>query len=154
MGRRPRRKANPITAAHFDLLKQFGRSSMQKKATARMREELWTMCCHGAKLPVVPLEDCKAAWKDYITGESRYSGLAVNGDIDPNYVSVGFTYQRRTTAAHTTRTEALLKRLLKIYRRTFRDHDAFLRRMETLCWEVEGRKKPVEIEIVQPEDPA
>jgi len=139
----PGRKAtsvNPkISLEHFRLLRTFGRNELQRKASDSQREEFWRMICQSAPgVHYVPHEQVVSAWKEFITGNSQESGLAINGDIDSNYVSVGVTYHRKMAAAHTTRMKPLLNRLLRIYLQAFQNKAEFLNAMEEICKEVVG----------------
>jgi hypothetical protein len=126
-----------VTLEHFRLLQTFGRNPLQKKANDAQREEFWRMICDSApRVEYVPHDQVVTAWREFITANAQESGLAINGDIDPNYVSIGVTYKRKMAAAHTTRTRPLLKRLLQIYMGAFDNRAAFLDQMEELCKEV------------------
>ena len=143
MGRRQREKIL-IGEPHFRLLRQFGKNPVQKKADEEMREKLWHMCCQGGRVPYVPHGEVITAWKRFIAGESHYSGIAINGDVDPGYVSLAITFERRVVAAHTTKTPALIKRLLKIHSQTFESPEEFLEAMEKVCKRTVNRDTPEE----------
>jgi hypothetical protein len=133
-----------VTLEHFRLLRTFGRNEMQRRASDTQRNEFWRMVCQSTPgVPFVPHEEVVAAWKKFITGNAVDSGLALNGDIDPSYVSVGVTYKRKMVAAHTTRMKPLIKRLLSIYSKAFGTRAEFLDAMEALSKEVveQGEKK-------------
>jgi hypothetical protein len=115
------------------LLRQFGRSDFQRQLSTRQREEFWKETCTKGHVQHVPLETVTAAWRSFVAGQSQHSGLAINSEVDPGYVSVGVTYNRRIQAAHTAPARSLLKRLLQLYRRGFPDEELFLLDVLKLC---------------------
>jgi hypothetical protein len=115
-----------VTKAHFDLLKNFGRSAVQQNLADKDKDTLWRLSCQTARIAHVPLDTVVLVWKDFIGGESSRSGLAINGDIDPNYTTLGVTFDRLLVATHTTTTRALLERVLKIWRRGFSSDEDFM----------------------------
>jgi len=122
-----------VDQAHFKLLRQFGQSDLQKTSTDDERERRWMMSCDQARLPRVPLANVKKEWVAFVSGSSRYAGLAVNGDIDPRWVSIGILYNGHLFAAHTVKSRVLLKKLLGIHARNFKDREAFLTSVLDLC---------------------
>lgn len=131
-----------IDSRHFRLLREFGRSELARQLREQRKKpgeptegenQLWAHSIQQSGLESVSLRDVVAAWKDYVEGSSNQSGLVVNGDVDPIYVSVGVTWRGVITAAHTTRTEALIRRLLEIYARSFPTPEAFYLRLLELC---------------------
>jgi len=135
-----------IVSHHFYLLRQFGKNPMQKNADPQTREQLWMMCCQGANVPYVVHAQVVEEWKRFIAANAQYSGLAVNGDVNPQFLSIAVTYKKRMVAAHTTKTESLLKRILQIYSKTFKTPDEFLEKMEVMCRETVGRGAKAEPE--------
>ena len=136
-GRRRSSEFPRVTVLHFKLLRTFGRNELQRRATDTQRNEFWRMVCESTpNVEYVPHEVVVSAWKKYITANSEDSGLALNGDVDANYVSVGITYKRKMFAAHTTPVRSLIKRLMSLHMRAFDNRVDFLDAMETLCKEV------------------
>jgi hypothetical protein len=132
----------PITEVHFRLLREFGRSKLREKIAENERREMWRLVCQGAGVPYVPHEKVVEEWKNFISGESEKSSLALNGDIDPNLTTVGFTYRGALVAAHTTRTKALLRRLMTILRKCFSSDDEYLESVRLLAVEaMEGPRR-------------
>lgn len=121
-----------VTKAHFDLLKNFGRSAVQQNLSDKDKETLWRLSCQTARIAYVPLETAVSVWKDFIGGESSRSSLAINGDIDPNYTTLGVTFDRLLVATHTTTTRALLERVLKIWRRGFSSDEDFMESVRSI----------------------
>lgn len=124
-----------IDLRHFKLLQIFGRDGKQKKASPEVRATIWKMMCQGAGIPAIDHSKVVEEWKNYIAGESEHSGIAINGDIDPQFVSIGITYKKKITSAHTTPTASLLRRILGIYARAFPNKEQFLEQMESMCRE-------------------
>lgn len=121
-----------VTEAHFRLLKEFGRNTLQQRLSDRERAMLWQISCKQAHVPLIPQDVVIEAWKEYVGGVSRRSGIAINGDVDPEYTTVGVTFDNLLTAAHTTKTKSLLVRLLRIWRRAFDSEADFLEAAERL----------------------
>jgi hypothetical protein len=121
-----------VTKAHFDLLKNFGRSAVQQNLADKDKETLWRLSCQTARIVHVPLDTVILVWKDFIGGESSRSSIAINGDIDPNYTTIGVTFDRLLVATHTTTTRALLERVLKIWRRGFSSDEDFMESVRTI----------------------
>lgn len=134
--RRPPPPSTQITEAHFRLLREFGRNPMQKRATDRHRKDLWRMGCQSAQMPYVPRDKVIEAWKKYVGGLSAHSGIAINGDVDPAYTTLGVTFRGLITSAHTTKTVSLLRRVMMIYAKTFDSRATFLAAAESLCGKV------------------
>ncbi len=139
MGRSDRPAPTPITGAHFQLLQSFGRSALQRKSRDKDRRKLWALACQSAGLPVIPRDEVIDAWKKYVGGLSEHSSIAINGDIDPNYTTLGVTYRGRITAAHTTKTLSLLRRVIGIFARTFDSREDFLNGAEALSQKTADR---------------
>lgn len=125
----------PVTEVHFRLLREFGRSRLRQKVDEEQRREMWRLVCQGASVPYIPHERVVEEWKAFISGESEHSSLALNGDIDPGFTTVGFTYRSALVAAHTTRTRALLRRILGIFRKCFGSDDEYLEQARLLAVE-------------------
>ena len=132
---RPRRKRahSPITEEHFRLLKQYGRNPLSQQISKREAAKLWEMVCETGRVPHVKHDKVVEEWKRYITGQSRYSGIAINADIDPQLTTLAFTHQERLTAGHTTRTDKLLDKLLELFAKCFPSRESFLNSMEKKC---------------------
>lgn len=130
-----------VTEAHFRLLKEFGRNTLQQQLGDREREMMWSLSCRQGGVTVLPHEIVVDAWKDYVGGVSQRSGLAINGDIDPEHVTIGVTYDNLLTASHTARTRPLLSRLLQIWRRSFSTDEEFLLAAQKLTTRSLGPKK-------------
>lgn len=129
-------KADPrITQAHFELLRNFGRWKLREKMSEEHERTTWEVACRTARLPVVSREEVVDAWRTFVTGESDRSSLAVNGDVDPNFVSIGVAWDGKLVAAHTTRTRALLRRVLSIFRRVSFSDEEYLEAVRELSVE-------------------
>ena len=100
------------------------------------------MMCQTAHLALVPREEVEEAWKKYVGGQSEHSSIAINGDIDPNFTTLGITYLGKLTSAHTTKTPALLKRVLLIWSKSFTDRIEFLNAAERLCKSIANKTFP------------
>lgn len=135
MPRKPRKKrpTSPVTQEHFRLLVEFGRSPVAQDLSRREKKKMWEISCNSARVPFIEKDVVEEEWKKYITGQSRYSGIAVNADIDPQYTTIGIQHNRRLTAAHTTKTKSLLKKMLEIFARGHDSRDSFLSSCEFLC---------------------
>lgn len=148
MGRRRRSRPPPppsaITVAHFNLLRAYGRNHLAKKVSKREAEKLWEIACNTAQIAYVPREQVEEEWKRYIAGQSNYSAIAINGDIDPKFVTLGITYVGVHHSSHTLRTMALLKRVLLIWARCFPNRSAFLSAAERLCQNIAKKIFPDE----------
>lgn len=148
MGKNRRRRRAPpqpqITEAHFRLLQAYGRHPLPKRVSKREQRKVWELMCQSANLPHIDREEVVTAWKAFIGGQSEFSSIAINGDIDPNYTTLGVTYGGKLVAAHTTRTLALLRRVLLIFARSYPSRDAFLDAAEDLSKAIADRafKKP------------
>lgn len=94
------------------------------------KKKLWEMLCTSARLPVVDHAIVVDEWKKYVGGVSNYSGVALNNDIDPNMTSIGVSFHKKLTASHTTKTTALLDRLIKMYTKCFGSREEFLNQMQ------------------------
>lgn len=127
------RELGRLSREYFRVLQQFGRNDVGRRLKGRAREALWRQALGFARLPYIPLKEVHASWLVFVEGSSSHSGLVVNGDIDPSYVSVGVTYHGVIGEAHTTKITALLKKLLAIYARRFRDPETFYRAVLDLC---------------------
>ncbi len=125
--------APQITEQHFRVLRQFGRSNFQRQMTATDRDTLWRMACQQARIAPLPLDTVVAEWHRFIQGSSAESGLAMNGDIDPAYVTIGVLHRGLVQAAHTMPTRNLLIEALRIHARTFSDREAFLTDVLRCC---------------------
>ena len=136
MPKQRRRPQTQITEAHFRLLREFGRNPLQKKANEGHRKDLWRMACQSAHVIFVPREVVIEAWKKYVGGLSAHSGIAINGDVDPQYTTLGVTFGGLITSAHTTKTVSLLRRVMMIYAKTFDSRESFLVGAESLCRKV------------------
>lgn len=123
----------PISETHFRLLQSYGRNKLLRRLGEKERLELWRLTCESAGVPHVPRDAVVDRWKAFVSGESRDSSIAVNGDIDPAYVTVGITFREKLVAAHTTRTPALLRRLLRIFRKAHPDEAAYLEAVRELA---------------------
>lgn len=137
--RRKRRGPGPAdpTNEHFRLLKEYGRHPLPKQLhTRREREALWQALCQSAKVPYIPREEVEEEWKRFVAGSSKHSALAMNADIDPEFTTVGVSHYNRLVASHTTRTKALLERMVQFFARCHPDRSAFLNSMEFLCQKV------------------
>jgi hypothetical protein len=75
------------------------------------------------------------AWRRFATGTSDRSGVAIASDVDPQFVSIGITYDKKLFAGHTTSTRNTLNRLVRIFSRCFPDKEAFLAEMHKICTE-------------------
>ena len=128
----------PVQAEHFLLLRQFGRNQYQKHATPEMREKLWEMVCQSSGVAYVEHTKVVNAWKDFITAQSAYSAIAINGEADPAYVSVGIAFKKKLVASHTGKMGPILQRILKLYARSFRTREEFLEDVERLCKKIAG----------------
>lgn len=73
-----------------------------------------------------------AQWKLFVGGVSKRSGIAMNGDIDPFYTTLGVTWDGNIYAAHTTKTSSLLKRVTGIFAKSFKTREAFLNAIEKI----------------------
>jgi hypothetical protein len=135
-----RRPKPTILIEHFRLLERFGKSKVQKTVDDKTKEQLWVTVCSTAGVPTIPLADVIEEWKQYISGQSDHSGIVISGSVDPEYTSIGVCYDRKITAAHTTRTITLLTKLLHIFRGTFKNKEAFLAEMEGLCKKISEEK--------------
>ncbi len=127
----PRRRL--VTEKHFELLKNFGRAQLQKQLPDKEKEMLWVMSCRTARIAELPLELVVDVWKEFIGGLSKRSGIAINGEYDPQFTAVGVTYDKVLVAAHTTRTPALLERVLRIWRRVFSSDDEFMESVRSIA---------------------
>jgi hypothetical protein len=103
---------------------------------------MWEMACQSAGLPVVPRDAVIGYWKQYIGGQSRHSSIAINGDIDPKYTTLGIAWEGKLTAAHTTRTTSLLERVLIIFAKCFSSRAEFLDAMEKVSNKVSNKIFP------------
>ncbi len=121
-----------VTEPHFRLLREFGRNTFQQKLSDREREMMWQLSCRQGGVAVLPQEVVVEAWKEYVGGVSKRSNLAINGDIDPELVTVGVTYDELLTASHTSPMRPLLGRLLQIWRKAFASDEEFLEAAERL----------------------
>jgi|GEM_PF-4855593 len=135
----PRRKLT--TQRHFALLKNFGRATLQKKLPDKEKELLWGLSCRTGKVAELPLELVVDVWKEFVGGLSKRSGIAVNGEYDPQYTAIGVTYDRMLVAAHTTTTRALLERVLRIWRRTFASDGDFMESVRVIAERALGPQK-------------
>jgi hypothetical protein len=147
MGKRRRTRPGPppqISEAHFRLLREYGRNDLPNRISPREQKRLWEMMCQSAGLPIVERERVVEAWKTYIGGQSEHSNIAINGDIDPRFTTLGITYLGKLTAAHTTKTPALLKRVLKIFAKSFSSRAEFLDAAERMCRSVANAVFPTE----------
>lgn len=122
-----------IDHRHLRMLRNFGQDDLQRTMDNKQRELLWRVACQQARLPYYPLQEVKAEWKRFVRGQSRESGLAMAAEHDPRYVSIGITYKRIIYASHTSTTKALLRKLLHIFARCFKDYEAFLTEVVKLC---------------------
>ena len=131
-------------AEHFRILHNFGRSKLvqEKHDDLTFREEMWRMSCASARLPYVPHADVVAAWKQFIVGHHGDSSLALSGDVDPHFISLGVAFQHKLVAAHTLRTRTLLRQVLSIYARAFPEGNDFLAEVQGLCQEVLTSNEP------------
>jgi len=111
----------------------FGRNPRAKNMRKKEQDQLWDMMCQGANLPPVDRELTIDAWKQYVSGQSKHSSIAINGDIDPNFTTLGVSYAGTITAAHTTRTKKLLERVTTIWAKGFRSRNDFLNAAQELC---------------------
>lgn len=133
-----------VTKMHFELLKNFGRSALQRDLSDKDKETLWKMSCQTAKLVYVPLETTIEVWKEFIGGESTRSHIAISGEIDPNYTTIGVTFDRALVATHTTTSRAILRKVLQIWRRSFGSEDEYMeavRKLALSAVRVEAKKK-------------
>lgn len=121
------------TEAHFRLLREYGRNPLAQKISKREQEKLWELLCTTARVQFIPRELVEEEWKRYISGKSEHSGLAINGDIDPEFTTIAFSHHQRLTAGHTTRTTKLLDKILEIFARNHSTKDAFLDAVEFKC---------------------
>lgn len=126
---------------HFDLLRHFGRSTVSNSVSDKEKEKLWELSCKAAKLPPAPYNDVVAEWKKFIVGDSVESNLAIATEIDPEYVAVGVTYKKALVATHTTKTAALLRKVLSLWRKAFDDDEAFLTSVHQITLSVLKPKK-------------
>lgn len=131
--KKKQRPTSPVTQEHFRLLVQFGRSQIAQDLSTREQEKMWQMSCQTARVPFIDKTTVEEEWKRYITGQSKFSGIAINADVDPNYTTVGIQHNRRLTAAHTTKTKALLKKMLEIFARGHGSRESFLTSVELMC---------------------
>ena len=146
MPSRRRRRGPPpqISEAHFRLLKEYGRNDLPGRINVQEQRRLWEMMCQSAGLPHADREQVVEAWKTFIGGQSEHSSIAINGDIDPSYTTLGITYLGRLIAAHTTKTPALLGRVMEIFARSFDSRADFLNAAERLCHKVTTKVFPSE----------
>jgi len=138
MGKRRRKGPPPgvagqISEVHFRLLQTYGKNPLPQKIGKQEQRKLWQMMCEGASVPHVDRELVVDAWKTYISGTSRYSSIAINGDVDPKLTTLGVAYHGKITAAHTIKTPALLKRVMRIFAKGFESRSDFLAAAERLC---------------------
>jgi len=143
-----------VLPEHLSLLRQFGRSRFQRTLAPAQREEFWRETCKKGQIPHVPLAAVTEAWRRFVAGQSEHSGLALNGEIDPSFVSVGVTYHRRIQAAHTAPARSLLKHLLLLYRQAFKDEELFLLEVLDLCREENQKEKTKNATDGKPSSPA
>lgn len=120
------------TLEHFKLLQSFGRNKMQHDHP-ESREQLWRMVCEGVRLPYIPHPEVVEAWMAYVAGDSMRTSLAVNGNVHPSRVIIGVLYDGKMAAAHTTQTQALLRRICGIFRQCFKSDEEFLEAMQQMC---------------------
>jgi hypothetical protein len=151
MGKR-RRKAKAankgpppaVDERHFRLLRAYGRHELPERISRREQEKLWEMMCQSAGVPFAPREEVEQAWKTYIAGQAEHSSVAINGDINPRYTTLGVAYHGKITAAHTIKTPALLKRVLLIWAKSFGNRTEFLNAAERMCKAVAAQIYPSE----------
>jgi hypothetical protein len=136
--KQPMPPPTPVQAEHFVLLRQFGRNGYQKQATPEMREKLWEMVCQSSGVPYVDHAKVVHAWKDFITAQSAYSAIALNGEADPAYISIGIAFKKKLVASHTGKMIPILQRILRLYARTFRTREEFMEDVERLCKKIAG----------------
>lgn len=136
--RAPAPAAPRVTTQHLEVLKRFGRVAgvKQGQVTTEQRNQLWMAACQTAGLHFVPFDEVLATWRDFVVGKSDHSSIVMHPDVEPRWVTLGITYHRKIVAAHTVPTEPLLKRVLTVFMRQFKDKDAFLQQMEQICNEV------------------
>jgi len=133
MSNRPiRSRIPPIQKAHLDLLKNFGRNKTQRKSTKKQKESLWQMACQACNIPYVPLEAVIAEWKRFVAGESKKSNIAMSNTIDPAYITIGICHSRQSVAAHTCLVRAHIFHILRLFRKTFPNDEAFLQEVASL----------------------
>jgi hypothetical protein len=125
-----------LTVEHMRLLQKFGRNPVQKRATPRERTELWRLACEAAKLDFIPQDEVVEEWKKFVVGESSRSQIAMRATIDPAFITIGICYDKRLSAAHTTKTRAHLRQVLAIYATVFPKEDDFRAAVQTLVNEV------------------
>jgi hypothetical protein len=128
-----------VVEGHFRLLREYGRNPLPHRISDREQRELWRMMCQTAGLPHVERERVVEEWKRFIGGQSKQSSIAINGDIDPRYTTLGIAFHGKLSAAHTTKTSKLLERVMKIYARAYPNRDTFLDAAETLCRKIADR---------------
>lgn len=131
--RKPRKPLSPVSHEHFRLLKEYGRNPLTQQITKREGIKLWEMACGSARVPVIPREHVVEEWKKYITGQSKFSGIAINAEVDPQLTTVALTHNERLTAGHTTRTDKLFDKLLELFARCFPNRESFLNAVEFKC---------------------
>lgn len=124
--------SDQVGEGHFRLLRIFGKNVLQKNVSDKERRTMWELACRSAKLAIVPHDDVVEKWRLFVAGESKDSSIAINGDIDPQFVTLGVTYKSKLVAGHTSTTQALLRRLLQIWRRAFDSDEAFLEAVEAV----------------------
>jgi hypothetical protein len=137
----PSEPANSVRVSqeHFRLLQEFGRNELQRRVSDTQREQMWEFACQSARLPVIQRKVVIEHWKIFIGGISNRSGIAINGDVDPKYTTIGITWENHIYAAHTTKTTSILKRVLEIFAKTFSDRETFLSAAEQLCRQTADR---------------
>jgi hypothetical protein len=133
---------SPVTKEHIELLQRFGRNARQKQLDDETRERFWELTCRMANLPHVEHAIVADAWRRFATATSDRSGVAIASDVDPQFVSIGITYDRKLFAGHTTSTRNTVARLLRIFSRCFPDKEVFLTEMHKICstaWDERNR---------------
>lgn len=128
-----RTELGDLKPIYFRTLKEFGRNGTARRLQGRRREFMWREALRYAGVPYVPFQEVYDSWRVFIEGSSAHSGVALNGDHDPDYVSVGVTYHGVVTAAHTTKTASMLRRLLEIYSWKFGTPEEFYFAVMDLC---------------------
>lgn len=123
----------PVTEGHFRLLRVFGRNPNAKNMRSKEQDQLWNMMCQGAGVAPIERELAIEAWRKFVSGQSSHSSLAINGDIDPNFTTIGVSFNGAITAAHTTKTKKLLERVAFIWAKSFPSRNAFLNAAQELC---------------------
>ncbi len=131
-----------VTEPHLRLLKEFGKNTLTMRISDKDKEVMWDLASRQARVQHLPREVVVEAWKRYVGGVSIRSGLAVNGDIDPEFTTVGVTYDNVLTASHTTKTRSLIEKLLRIWRRSFDSEERFLEAAERLTNRSLGQPRP------------